>query len=211
MRRTIVSFLFVATIVVLLILVLFRRTPESIESVVPEGAAPVFMLSDNYHFRQDDPKWGQSRIGDTEDRLFAYGCTVSSVAMAASNLLQTEITPESLNQKLSNNGGYTDRGWLIWDEIAPATHDKVAAKYYSQPRHEDILSCMSSGSYPVIKIKLYDSIIHWVLVVGSTQDQYLIRDPLVGSGKDKPIELKERSSTIDAVRCIHKSEPDEAI
>ena len=52
-----------------------------------------FMLPDNYVFRQDDARWSGKRIGETEDSLSAYGCTIASVAMAASNLTQSEITP----------------------------------------------------------------------------------------------------------------------
>ena len=61
---------------------------------------------------------------------------------------------------------------------------------------------MEDGNYPVVKIKLYDSIIHWVTIVGTTKNQYLIRDPLVGKSSDSPIELSERSSDIYGVRCI---------
>jgi len=91
---------------------------------------------------------------------------------------------------------------LIWDKIKSATDGKVTAKYYDTPKHEDIETCMADGNYPVIKIKLHGSIIHWVGIVGTTKDDYLIRDPLVGNAHDAPIELSDRSDNIDGVRCI---------
>jgi len=104
------------------------------------------------------------------------------------------ITPMELETRLTQAGGFTDRGWLIWDKVSEATDGKVAARYYDAP-----------GNYPVVKIKLYDSIIHWVAIVGTTKDQYLIRDPLVGGETDGPIELSDRSQDIFGVRCIYKN------
>jgi len=63
---------------------------------------------------------------------------------------------------------------------------------------------MAAGNYPVIKIKLYDSIVHWVMIIGTSKDEYLIRDPLIGEAADGPIALSTRSSDIYSVRCIMK-------
>lgn len=60
----------------------------------PDRPIPTSMLPDNYSYRQDDRRWGSETIGATEDTLRAYGCTIASVAMAASNLTQSEITPQ---------------------------------------------------------------------------------------------------------------------
>ena len=175
--------------------------PESIEAVHTSSNV-VFTLPDNYAYRQDNPIWANDKIGDTEDSLMAYGCTISGVAMAASNLTQTNITPQMLNRNLSNAGGFTDRGWLIWSKVAEVTDGKVTAEYYDTPSHENIRSCMDGGGYPLLKIHLPGQIVHWVTVVGNTQKQYLIRDPLSGGPNDPPIELSERSDKILAVRCV---------
>lgn len=183
-------------------------TQNSIEYSVPAvpsespALVPTMMLADDYIYRQDDKRWARETIGDTTDTMAAYGCTISSVALAVSNLTQTEITPSMLQTQLSDVGGFTSRGWLIWDKVSEATDGEVAAKYYDKPNHADIKSCMAAGNYPVVKIKLYDSIIHWVAIVGTTEDQYLIRDPLVGGADDAPIELSDRSEDIFGVRCI---------
>ena len=163
------------------------------------------MLRDEYVFRQDDPKWASETIGDTTDTMERYGCTIASVALAASNLTQSEITPQALETRLSDVGGFTDRGWLIWDKITPATDGNIQAKYFDTPNHADIDACMKAGHYPILKIKLRGSIIHWVAVVGRTKDQYLIRDPLVGKATDGPIELSHRSDDIYGVRCISRT------
>ncbi len=190
------------------------RPADPIPVRLPENARPeklietpqaTFMLGDEYVFRQDDRRWSRETIGETEDTLSEYGCTIASVAMAASNLTQNEITPMELERRLTEADCFTNRGWLIWDKVSEATDGKVSARYYDAPDHRDIKSCLAAGNYPVVKIKLYESIIHWVAIVGTTKDQYLIRDPLVGSAEDAPIELSERSQDIFGVRCIYKN------
>jgi len=169
--------------------------------------APVIksMLKDNYVFRQDDDRWSSHHIGDTEDTLHVYGCTIAGVAMAVSNLTDEEITPGDLNKKLSDLNGFTDRGWLIWNKLPGATDNKVSAVLYSQPDHGNIQSCMDSGSYPVIKIHVNGSYVHWVLIVGTTEDDYLVRDPLHGGPDDPPVLLSSRADKIHSVRCIEKT------
>jgi len=183
------------------VIMLVRNRPQTLVpvAVIPERPLATFMLPDEYMFRQDDVRWAGETIGETEDSL-------ASVAMAASNLTQSEITPMELEARLTEADGFTSRGWLIWDKVSEATGGKVSARYYDTPDHRDINRCMAEGNYPVVKIKLYDSIIHWVAIVGTTKDQYLIRDPLVGEADDRPIALSERSNDIFGVRCISLTE-----
>ncbi len=179
-----------------------RSAPSVPIDVAPPKPQATFMLPDNYVYRQDNPIWASDRIGETDDRLSAYGCTVSGVAMAVSNLTGAPVTPQALNRQLSDAGGFTDRGWLIWNKVSEVTDGKVTAEYFDTPRHENIRSCMDEGGYPLLKIYLPGHIVHWVTVVGNTQEQYLIRDPLSGGPNDPPIELSERSSQILGVRCV---------
>jgi len=198
-----VAFLTIICGALCLLAALYIRTPSPVAvDVRPEQPVATFMLQDKYVFRQDDTRWSGETIGQTEDSLSAYGCTIASVAMAASNLTQSEITPMEMEHRLTQTDGFTSRGLLIWDKVSEATDGKVSARYYDTPNHRDINSCMEDGNYPVVKIKIYDSIIHWVTIVGTTENQYLIRDPLVGKSSDSPIELSERSSDIYGVRCI---------
>ncbi len=172
----------------------------------PDSSTPspeaTFMLPDNYFYRQDDAAWGALKIGDTTDTMRAYGCTISSVAMAASNLTGTKITPGQLVTKLSDNNGFTDRGWLIWDKLPAATDGKVSAKLYNQPDHSHIQNCLDDGHYPLVKFYLGGTIVHWGLIVGTTAEDYLIRDPLYGGPDDPPVPLSERAEQIHSLRCI---------
>jgi len=171
------------------------------ETITPQ-VAPALMLADNYSYRQDDPIWASDKIGATSDSLGHFGCTIASVSVAASNLLGTEITPEDMNTRLSDVNGFTNRGWLVWKHVETATDGQIRAALDPKPSHEAINQCMLADGYPVIKIKLGGEVIHWVVIVGRADNDYLIRDPLVGTAKDEPIQLSSRSENIYASRCV---------
>jgi len=163
---------------------------------------PEFRLADTYSFRQNDMIWGGQTIGETTQSLFNYGCTITSVAMASSNLMQTKITPSDVEASLQQHGGFTKSGLLIWDRLQPATNGRVRAIVAAKANHNSIQKCAAKDGYPVVKIKLSNGIIHWVLIVGSAEQDYLIRDPLVGGPNDAPIWLSQRSDNIYALRCL---------
>ncbi len=196
-------FLYLVLPVVLAITVIrFCQTTNLHVPATPEAPVPTFMLPDNYVFRQDDPRWAGDRIDETEDRMAGYGCTISSVAMAASNLMGEEITAGDMQTRLSAHNGFTDRGWLIWSALPKATNGQIQARIYRQPDHTNIQSCMDKGHYPLIKIFLGGKIVHWVLIVGATETDYLVRDPLYGTATDAPVPLTSRADKIHALRCI---------
>jgi len=162
-------------------------------------------LPNDFIFRQDDQRWGGEFIGETQDSLKAYGCTISSVAMAISNLTGEAYTPQALNTDLFAIGGFTDRGWLIWDSISKVTDNKISPKYYKRLDHDDINTCMAGGNYPIVKIYLNDSYVHWVLILGTTESDYIIRDPLFGH-KDEIEFLSDTATEIHAVRCVSRTQ-----
>lgn len=197
---TIFLFLFVVLFLSMTALHLTRSTKSV--PVKPDRPLATFILPDDYVFRQDDPQWSSHLIGPTTDTMGGYGCTISAVAMAASNLTGSSITPDVLEDKLAEYAGFTDRGWLVWSAIPKATGGKVQARVFRQPAHTHIMSCMDKGKYPIVKILLGRSVVHWVLIVGTTQNDYLIRDPLSGNADDHPIILSSRSETIESLRCL---------
>lgn len=206
-KRKMNIFLFIFLILCGAMTALFLKPRNSVPiSTRPETPLATFMLPDRYVFRQDDPLWSSDRIGETNDSMAAYGCTIASVAMAVSNLTNEKVTPQMMQQRLSEQQGFTSRGWLIWDKVSDATNGAARARYFNEARHENIKACIDADSYPVVKINLHGVVIHWVLIVGTTKDDYLIRDPLSGGQNDAPITLSSRSETIEGVRCIERTD-----
>lgn len=193
---------FILPILLAVSVVRFCQTISHPVPAEPERPVPTFMLPDNHFYRQDDPRWAGDTIGQTTDRMAGYGCTIASVAMAASNLTGEKITAGELQKQLADNDGFTDRGWLIWSALPKATDHQVKARLYRQPDHAHIQTCMDAGHYPLIKIYLGGTIVHWVLIVGTTESGYLVRDPLFGNAQDPPVTLASRADKIHALRCI---------
>lgn len=162
-------------------------------------------LVDRFSYQQDDPMWKDKFLANNPAArtLAKTGCTISSVAVALSNL-GVLIKPPELNDALSQNGGFTSRGWLIWDAIEKATNGKAKAYAYSTPERSDIDLCLKNNQYPIVKYLIGGVVQHWVTVVGKEDGTYLIRDPLIAS--DEPEALHRHTPVILSVRCIGLTE-----
>jgi len=180
---------------------IFKHSRGRIPTLAFGGKDLQIQLADNYNWQQRDSRWQMQRLGEREQAgtLGEYGCTVSAIANAVSNL-GFVLTPEQLNQRLTEKGGFNERGWLIWGALKSATEGKMQATVFSSPTRTDIDRCLMEGQYPIVKYLIGGVIQHWVTVVGKQQGRYLIRDPLID--KKEPITLSSRTPIILAVRCV---------
>jgi len=180
----------------------FRRGPE-ISPIVSTGGADLDISapSDGAHYLQADPRWASDTIGGSGESLSAVGCTIYSVAMAASRLGH-EISPQELNAKLIGAGGYTDRGWVIWSKIHDATDGRIDVRVPSRMTHADLDDAIGSGTVPVVKFFLPGGIPHWVVIVGKSGHEYLVRDPLDSTKKVSL--LSDKTNKIVSVRYVEK-------
>jgi len=199
---------FVVIMLILLMMVggvwVFKHSRGRIPALAFGGGDLNLMLADNYNWQQRDPRWRAQRLGGREEggTLGEYGCTVSAIANAASNL-GFVLTPEQLNERLTGQGGFNERGWLIWGAVAAATEGTMQATAFSSPSRNDVDHCLSQGQYPIVKYLIGGLIQHWVTVVGKQNGRYLIRDPLIDG--QEPISLSSRTPIILAVRCIGRT------
>jgi len=179
----------------------FKHSRGRMPTLAFGGKDLQIMLADNYNWQQRDSRWQAQRLGAHEQggTLGEYGCTVSAIANAVSNL-GFVLTPEELNQRLTQKGGFNERGWLIWGALEAATDGKMQAMVFSSPTRTDIDRCLSEGQYPIVKYLIGGVVQHWVTVIGKQQGRYLIRDPLMDN--QEPITLSSRTPIILAVRCI---------
>ena len=163
-----------------------------------------FMAPDAYIYNQRDPVWGNDELGQTGESIADFGCTLSALSMAASNLGH-EITPGEMNAALIAKAGFTPRGWIKWNEVTIATDGQISVDYYETPQHADIDACLiKQGGYPLVRFMLYGRVQHWAMVVGKIGETYLIRDPLETS--KAPIRLQTRAPSILAVRCVRRED-----
>ena len=174
--------------------------PDRPDEAATDSLSPfVLVVPDNYHFLQTDPKWANAQMGASGGTLADFGCTLTSVSMAAANL-GIETNPGALNAALSEVGGYTKRGWLKWGALEDVTGGALVTTVYGAPDGSQIDHCLMDGHYPVVKFMLDDRIQHWALVIGKTDEDWIVRDPMDDTRTRRP--LGELTSAFESVRCI---------
>ena len=153
-------------------------------------------------FRQSDDRWRHDLLGETVDTIGATGCAISSIAMVLS-YYGIDTDPQRLNRFLIDHGGYTPEGWVYWEKAAAIAPDRVRHVYESLPSYYLIDRNLYHRNPVIIRVRLPSGITHFVVIVGKSGFDYLIRDP--GAGARKGIyPLKEIGSDIQALRFYEK-------
>ena len=151
-------------------------------------------------YRQDDERWGEDRLGDSRFTMRSSGCLVSSIASAVSMESGTEETPGALNGKFSDARVYDGEGNLQWEQLNALGEYRVDV--YQEVSTEVIDACLSQGRYPIARVRIYAlGNIHYVLIVGAQDGEYLCMDPL----QDKIMKLSSYGNRVYALRCVSLS------
>lgn len=167
---------------------------------------PKAVLNDVPHFAQADPRWSGQRLGPTPGSLGAEGCAVASAAMILSSY-GADLDPGRLNTFLKTNGGFTDRGWLYWEKAAEYPPVVARHAYEDDASHFLIDWNLLRGNPVIVRLRYPDGITHFVVIVGKSGFEYLVRDP--GQRfSDGIYALSEFGSPIEALRFYEKLTPD---
>ncbi len=180
-----------------------RQSPVPPSTISSRGGSELLILNADVdpYYLQGDSRWAAETIGGSGESIGRVGCTLCSVAMAVSDL-GMEIEPPVLNQKLIEGSGYTERGWMIWGAVAPATDSFAEVVYCNEPTHRRIDECIQRGEFPIVKIFLPGPIPHWVVVVGKEGNEYLVKDPAEKSRKI--VKLSDCGAHIYSLRYVRK-------
>jgi hypothetical protein len=155
-------------------------------------------------YRQNDDRWGAQPLGSGQsgDTLGSAGCAVSSTAMVLT-YYGIDTDPARLNAFLTQNGGFTAEGWLIWEKAAELAPDKVKFIYEGDPTHQLIDANLKADNPVLVRLRYPSGITHFVVICGKDGHDYLVRDP--GRGAAKGIyPLKDFGSKIEALRFYEK-------
>lgn len=181
------------------------------KSLAPSGGLwfPVAVLNDVPHFAQDDPRWTNDKLGPTPGTLGQEGCAVASAAMVLASY-GAQLDPGRLNSYLRDNGGFTGQGWLYWEK-ASAYPPAVAEHVYEDDASHFLIDWnLLHGNPVIVRLRYPNGITHFVVIVGKSGFEYLIRDP--GAGHEKGVYfLSEFGSPIEALRYYRKLEPAEVL
>lgn len=164
---------------------------------------PVTVLNDVPHFAQNDPRWADEPLGFTPSKLGEEGCAVASAAMVLASY-GADLDPGRLNAHLRGNGGYTERGWLYWEKAADYPPGLAKHAYEDDASLFLIDWNLLRGNPVIVRLRYPGGTTHFVVVVGKSGYEYLIRDP--GAGYRKGLyPLSEFGSPIEALRFYEKS------
>ena len=181
------------------------QNPTAIASVggevltLPVPETPAALVLGKYpYYLQADPAWANMPVGNSGETMSAVGCTLTSISMGLSGLGHP-LTPGEVNAKLTQNGGFTKNGYVIWGKVATLTEGaiEVVTVDNSYARFDRELA----ANRPVIvKVLLGGIVQHWVLVVGKEGREYIALDPL--NKAKQPVPLSSVSSKIYAMRVF---------
>lgn len=128
-------------------------------------------------YLQNDPAWRDDRMGSTKYTLAGHGCLVSVLASSLSGLGYS-LDAGRLNTVFSEKQVYDNNGNVIWNRIHRCFPD-VGYSYERLFTASTIERELKNGGWPIVKVKFRGSgVEHWVLIVGSTDEDFLIIDPM---------------------------------
>lgn len=156
--------------------------------------------ADIVFYRQDDARWAEDKLGDSEYTMRSSGCLVSCIASALSMEGAAEETPGTLNKKFSAGKVYDGEGNLQWGQLAGQREYQVDV--YEAVSSDQIDACLKEGHFPIVRVRMYAfGNVHYVLIVGAEDGAYLCMDPL----RDELTKLSAYGNRVYALRCVSLS------
>lgn len=198
-KRYAVTFLIIVLIIGILGTCYIFRTRSTKLAGITLIPSRDFPVADIPYYLQNDPKWSTDKIGNTTSTMGSTGCLITCVAVSL-NHLGVEVTPQELNQALTEINGYQGAD-LIWYKINEA-YSSVDYSYGRTFSSDTIENDLESGRLPIVNVRINGVATHWAMIVGAADGDFLIFDPL---NKDKmPIPLKKYGK-VYAYRVLHKA------
>ena len=163
---------------------------------------PARKVIDLPQFRQGDARWGDDRLGPSEDTLASAGCAVCSAAMVLAGY-GVDTDPQRLNDFLTSRDGYTPQGWIKWEAAAELAPERVRFAYESDASFRLIDDNLDRGNPVIVRLRYPSGTTHFVVICGKEGYDYLVRDP--GSRAARGVyPLKDFGSPIEALRFYEK-------
>lgn len=180
---------------------------KTVSPLEPRGGLwfPRTVLNDVPHFSQGDAAWAGDKLGATPGTLGNEGCAVTSAAMVLASY-GVDTDPGRLNKFLRESGGYTPEGWIYWEKAAEWPPVIARHAYENDASHFLIDWNLLRGNPVIVRLRFPSGITHFVVVVGKSGFEYLVRDPGPGFARGLYF-LSEFGSPIEALRFYEKLPP----
>ena len=148
---------------------------------------------------QNDEKWKNTKLGNSNETIGGWGCLLTSVTMMLNGMGYSE-TPETVNEKMKANGGF--QGAFFIPSMLPYAYSSVIYKDMQScenfPAPVALIDAAVAAGKPVILQvdwnKQAGIQTHFVLVKEKQGDDYVIYDPYKygGDGPSKDVLLTKR-------------------
>ena len=178
------------------------------------GSARIVSMSDSMPskvmiYSQQDTRWKEDKLGDSQYTIGTSGCITTCLA-AAFQMQEIEVedvlevNPQSLNDYFSQNGVYDEEGNLQWSVLESLIDRPVIREGVTSTSAQQIEQLLSCGIYPICRVRMpWSGKGHYVLIVGSKEGEFRCMDPM--SRDDEPVSLKHYHNRIYAIRYIGSS------
>jgi hypothetical protein len=148
---------------------------------------------------QNDEKWKNVKLGNSTETIGGWGCLLTSATMMLNGIGYSE-TPESVNQKMKQAGGFQGAFFIpsvlpyIWPNCA--YRDMQSCEMFPAPIAQ-IDAAIAAGKPVILQVdwnKEAGTQTHFVLVKEKKGNDYILYDPYKygGDGAEKEVLLTRR-------------------
>ena len=183
-------------LIIILLLILFAIILTTVLFVFPFVRIRIFGISlkptedipirQITYYTQNDTKWRNDTIGNSNSTIGGVGCVISCVSTAISDLENKSVTPQEFNKIMTQVEGF-DGAYLIWykiNEVFPDLNYRADRVF----TRDTIESDLKNGFMPIVKVNMpVSGIEHWVIIIGAKDGQFIISDPLNGDRQPIPL------------------------
>lgn len=146
------------------------------------------------YFNQRDSQWGNQLLGNSSLTAAEYGCFVTSAAMIAS-YYKKDVKPSDI---ASNPlAFYSNTAYLLHQFSAKGVNFSVTKTSMSTAVIDEELN----AGRPIIA-GLYSGPDHFIVIKGKNDKGYIMNDPFMENGGDRPLSDKYSVSDISSLRKI---------
>lgn len=144
------------------------------------------------YYNQRDSSWGNIGLGGSKYSVASYGCLISSISMVASHYGRN-IKPSDI--AVNPEAFVPGTGYLYHDFSVNGTRVRLSSASKS------MLDSELAAGRPVIA-GLYGGPDHFIVILRKDGDKYIMHDPFLENGNEKPLTEKYSISDVTSIRLV---------
>lgn len=127
------------------------------------------------YLEQDDPRWKDDKLGQSNATIGRYGCTITCLSMA-SHWYGYYLKPWELAKKLR----FTSEGLLYWDSMNDVCPFTFVWRYYTRNVAKLFEIISSRDNACILEVKAFGAR-HWLFALSYNNGRFYAIDPLTAT------------------------------